>query len=221
MPETQYRVKISKLARRVSLRVNAKGELVIVTPRHISDRTVQGLLTEHKDWIDRAMAKLPREDFLADGNTIVIFGEESIIRYVQAMPGQKSQITEYGPELRIIATDNHKEVLSKWLHKTSKQGILARALELAEIHGFAYNKIAVRDQLSRWGSCSSSKNLNFSWRLMLAPLETMDYVIIHELAHTKQMNHSKQFWDIVEACMPDYKTHRKWLKQNGNTLHAY
>ncbi len=83
-----------------------------------------------------------------------------------------------------------------------------------------FGGITVRDQKTRWGSCSARGNLNFNWRLILAPEPVLDYVVIHELAHRKEMNHSKQFWDIVEAMMPDYRIQRQWLKEHGDQLMA-
>ena len=81
-----------------------------------------------------------------------------------------------------------------------------------------YGRITIRNQKTRWGSCSSKGNLNFNCLLMLAPDEVVDYVVIHELCHLIEMNHSKAFWKQVEQMMPDYKKHRKWLKDHGNEI---
>ncbi len=81
-----------------------------------------------------------------------------------------------------------------------------------------YGRITIRNQKTRWGSCSSKGNLNFNCLLMLAPDEVVDYVVVHELCHLIEMNHSKAFWDQVEKVMPDYRIHRKWLKDHGNEL---
>lgn len=81
-----------------------------------------------------------------------------------------------------------------------------------------YGRIAIRDQKTRWGSCSSAGNLNFNWRLILAPAGVLDYVVVHELAHRRQMNHSARFWSVVEEEMPDYKRYVKWLKEHGREL---
>lgn len=88
----------------------------------------------------------------------------------------------------------------------------------ARIMGISYGRIAIREQKTRWGSCSSKGNLNFNWRLILAPEEVLDYVVVHELAHRREMNHSKAFYAIVESVLPDYRQARKWLKENGHTL---
>jgi len=83
-----------------------------------------------------------------------------------------------------------------------------------------FQKITIRDQKTRWGSCSSNGTLSFSFRLMMAPPRVLDYVVVHELCHLTHMNHSKDFWNMVESILPDYKEHRKWLKENGHTLHC-
>lgn len=88
----------------------------------------------------------------------------------------------------------------------------------AKVIGVTYGKITVRNQKTRWGSCSSKGNLNFNCLLMLAPTEVLDYVVVHELCHRKQMNHSKAFWLEVEKVLPDYKEARKWLKEDGSQI---
>lgn len=86
--------------------------------------------------------------------------------------------------------------------------------------GLTFNKVSVKDQRSLWGSCSRKGNLNFNWRLILAPLPVLDYIVIHELAHLKEMNHSPRFWEIVRNWSPDYRSHRKWLRANQQALFA-
>lgn len=96
--------------------------------------------------------------------------------------------------------------------------IPARVEYFAKVIGVTYGKITIRNQKTRWGSCSSKGNLNFNCLLMLAPLEVLDYVVVHELCHRKQMNHSKAFWLEVEKVLPDYKEARKWLKEEGSQM---
>lgn len=95
----------------------------------------------------------------------------------------------------------------------------ARAAHWAERMGVTFGKVKVKDQSSRWASCSREGNLNFNWRLTLAPAETLDYVVIHELAHRLEMNHSRRFWAHVEKHCPDHKVHRRWLRKNGEALY--
>jgi predicted metal-dependent hydrolase len=112
----------------------------------------------------------------------------------------------------------HSSVLKQWLRNVAKDYIPKRTEELAERHGFSYKKIFVRSQKTRWGSCSSAKNLNFNWRLILTPRNCCDYVILHELCHLKEMNHSNKFWSLVEGYMPSYKNAEIWLKEEGGSL---
>ena len=84
--------------------------------------------------------------------------------------------------------------------------------------GLQYQRLSIREQKTRWGSCSSQKNINLNWRIILAPEKVLDYLIVHELAHLQQMNHSSAFWSLVETYIPDYRIWRKWLKDNSSAL---
>ena len=91
----------------------------------------------------------------------------------------------------------------------------------AQIMHVTYRRISIREQKTRWGSCSSTGNLNFNWRLIFAPESVLDYIVVHELAHRKEMNHSASFYAVVESVLPDYKTSQKWLRENGAKLWSY
>ena len=110
-----------------------------------------------------------------------------------------------------------KEELAK-LTRLAKEILPIKVAYYARIMGVSYERIAIRHQKTRWGSCSSLGNLNFNCLLMLVPEAVQDYVVVHELAHRKEMNHSARFWAEVEKIIPDYKKHRKWLKDNGGEL---
>lgn len=100
----------------------------------------------------------------------------------------------------------------------AKKMIRERLVHFNLHYQFDYNRVFFRNQKTRWGSCSSKRNLNFNWRLVLAPLDILDYVVVHELCHLEQMNHSKAFWNLVAEQAPDYKKRRKWLKENQHLL---
>ena len=112
----------------------------------------------------------------------------------------------------------HTLALEKRYRDAAKEYIPKRVEYYHAFTGGQYTKITIRDQKTRWGSCSSNGTLSFSFRLMLAPPRVLDYVVVHELCHLTHMNHSKEFWNMVETILPDYKEHRKWLKENGHTL---
>lgn len=108
--------------------------------------------------------------------------------------------------------------LLKWYRRRAEEYIPQRAAYWSQQTGFSFNKLFIKDQSSRWGSCSSLQNLNFNWRLIMAPEEVIDYVIIHELCHLRQMNHSKDFWALVARHDPECQLHRKWLRDHGREL---
>ncbi len=85
--------------------------------------------------------------------------------------------------------------------------------------GVTFNRVSVKDQRTLWGSCTPDGNLNFNWRLTMAPPAVLDYLVVHELAHRAQMNHSRRFWELVERLCPGHRTHRRWLRKNGNALY--
>lgn len=120
----------------------------------------------------------------------------------------------------LAAPEKLTEQEVKLLREKTRKLVTERAKHYAAIIGVQYNQITIRTQRTRWGSCSSKGNLNFNCLLGLTPPEVLDYVVVHELCHLIEMNHSKQFWDAVERTLPDYKVHRKWLKDNGNKLIA-
>lgn len=101
---------------------------------------------------------------------------------------------------------------------TAGQVLQERTEHFARQMEVSFERISIRDQKTRWGSCSARGNLNFNWRLILAPSEVLDYVVVHELAHRREMNHSERFWKLVESVLPDYRERRKWLKENGDLL---
>ena len=96
----------------------------------------------------------------------------------------------------------------------------SRAEHWAPYLGVTFNRVSVKDQRTLWGSCTREGNLNFSWRLALAPDAVLDYLVVHELAHRAQMNHSRRFWAVVETLCPGHRSHRRWLRKNGRALHA-
>ena len=102
--------------------------------------------------------------------------------------------------------------------ETARKIFTEKSAYYASVMGVTYGRITIREQKTRWGSCSSAGNLNFNWRLIFAPEPVIDYVVVHELAHRKEMNHSPAFYAIVQSVLPDYKTQQKWLRDNGASL---
>lgn len=122
------------------------------------------------------------------------------------------------PPIRSSQEQKQIQALEKRYRDAAKEYIPKRVAYYHQFTGGHYEKITIRDQKTRWGSCSGTGNLSFNFRLMLAPPRVLDYVVVHELCHLTHMNHSRDFWNMVERILPDYKEQRKWLKENGHTL---
>lgn len=137
-----------------------------------------------------------------------------IVEKHKEMKVKEEALKKHMPEL----TDTQRALLEKRYKKNASEYFPIRVQHFEKIMGVHHKKIAIRDQKTRWGSCSTSGTLSFNWRLIMAPPEVLDYVVVHELAHFTHMDHSKAFWSTVESVMPDYEKHRKWLNEHGQEL---
>ena len=106
----------------------------------------------------------------------------------------------------------------KWYISAARCEIKEKLKYYSSIIGVSYNDVRIKEQKTRWGSCSKKGNLNFNWKLIMAPAWVLNYVIVHELCHLRYLNHSKEFWSILANYMPDYKNATAWLKENGSAL---
>ncbi len=206
MSSIPYKFKQNSRTKGVNLKINVKGELTITSRRQMSEHEVAKLLQKHQPWIESVMAKRPALDQqqLFDGAEIMLYGDKETIKFVTDGK-RKQEVKEVGPYLEVNAlAGNHEAVLHTWLLKVARQGILTRVQELAEQFKFDYKNVSVRDQSTRWGSCSREKNLNFNWRLALAPLEILDYVVVHELCHLVHHDHTQKFFDLQKKMLPDW-----------------
>ena len=111
-----------------------------------------------------------------------------------------------------------KDAVEKWYRERAREVITDKVTYFQQFIEKPVGEIRIKEQKSRWGSCSSQGNLNFNWKIVMAPDEIIDYLVVHELCHRLHMNHSKEFWDSVGKIIPDYKQREKWLKENGNLL---
>ncbi len=173
-------------------------------------KTVSVEITKELEVLVRAPRLMPTRDiyaFLEEKHDWIEKNREKIRKRLEEKSKEPSLPRFTIEELDALA-DRAAEVIPE------------RASTIAKEIGVCYKKITIRNQLTRWGSCSSKGNLNFNCLLMLCPEETVDYVIIHELCHLKEMNHSSRFWALVEEYCPRRKEHIRWLKENGSALIA-
>ncbi len=212
-------------ARRLIMRLNkAATEVTLTLPPAISEAAGLQFAQEHADWIRKRLNERPAIVPFIDGAEIPVRGEPHVIAH---RPGMRGTVwVEEGeadaPLLCVAGDGAHLARRTReWLKREARSDLKTRCAHYAQAMGLSYSRVDLRDQTTRWGSCSSSGVLSFSWRLVLAPAHVLDYVAAHEVAHLKEMNHSPRFWKLVEDALPTMNRSRKWLKTHGTNLHIY
>ncbi|MBI3548715.1 MAG: M48 family metallopeptidase [Elusimicrobia bacterium] len=155
--------------------------------------------------------------------TIPYLGRDAEVLVREAAGAALTELVVEGEALVVVRGEDRRppqEVLREWLIDRAREALVERADRLAPAMGVTYRGIAVRDQRTLWGSCTREGSLNFNWRLVMAPPGVIDYLVVHELAHRHEMNHSKRFWDHVARHCPEWKAHRKWLRDHARHLAA-
>lgn len=209
----------------LSIRIDLEGNLEVKAPKRLSEHEIRDFLKEKQKWIEKQLHKNEKrmsEPPLfqwKDGELLPIYGSQYRLEVIYQKDSKRDCVQFCNAKIQIITNDvqpqNVKEAVSYWYKKACKKLFEQKVMEFAAIMNVSFAKITLKEQKTCWGSCSNKQNLNFNWKLLLMPPEIMDYVIVHELTHLKEMNHSKRFWERVEAVLPDYKIRRKWLKDNG------
>ena len=213
-------------ARRFIVKVDpSTGEVSVVAPNSRSLERALDFAKKEREWIADRLADIPTPVPLEIGAPILFRGVEHVIR--MGDPGQNRRpiwIDRDGPRpvIRVNGRPEHapRRVLD-WLKREARKRIDEKVTEYAAELGVRPKRITIRDTSSRWGSCSSARSLSFSWRLVLAPPAVLDYVVGHEVAHLKEMNHGPRFWRLVGNIIPQMERPQGWLSDNGALLHRY
>jgi len=204
-------------AKRMTLRVSAvDGVARLSLPKRGSLKAAKQFLTEQEAWLHGHIGNTPARVLIAEGLTISLYGESFLLK-----THSKSRVTLAPDTLFLPDTRPAGQALEGFIKARAKSVITNLAEADSANLGIPFSKISLRDPRSRWGSCNTDGNLMFSWRLMLAPPEVLRYVVAHEVAHLREMNHSGAFWAEVAGLMPDYAAPRRWLKSNGGQLHRF
>ncbi len=219
--------KFNARARRFILRLNTRGEGVSLTmPPGTSRREALDFAISQTAWIAARMKQALEPIDFADGNEIPVRG---LAHRIKHLPGVRGTVwsepahSSGGPSfLCVSARPEHVERrLRDWLKRQARRDLVEVCTGYARTMGLRHGRISIRDQSSRWGSCSSTGSLSFSWRLILAPPRILDYVGAHEVAHLAEMNHGPRFRALLEAHCAHSKTSRRWLRKYGPDLHRY
>lgn len=215
------RFRVNPRAKRLILRIDPKlGEAVITAPRQRDFKAAQRFATERVDWIETHTSAFSTELALIPGADIPFRGVEHRLTR-SADRGKTRAQTEPEPVIDSPgAEETYSDRLIRFFRMEARHALSEAVDKHAERLAAQPQRITIRDTVSRWGSCSAKGHLNFSWRLILAPPEVLDYVAAHEVAHLIEMNHSKAFWALVEASFGPHQQARNWLKTNGRRLQS-
>lgn len=208
-------------ARNYRLTLRRNGVAVATIPARGSEREAQRFVAEHQDWLTRARARQAEKPRAAEiwrpGTSVLWRGALTEIRV--ACAGEKPAVCLAADIFRVAAFDRDlRPTLEAQFARRARIELPGRAWELAAETGVDVKQVTVRNQRSRWGSCSAGGTISLNWRLVQTPDPVRDYIIFHELMHLREMNHSERFWARVEEVCPGWREAEKWLKRNGSLL---
>lgn len=218
-------------ARRFILKIaKANKGIVLTLPRDGSETEAMDFAISQSHWIKSRLAAQPKIIPFAADMQVPLRGEMHTIEHlsdqrgtVWVKPREGFENFDEGNAVICVAGDERHLArrLRDWLKKQARLDLAQRVEIHADNLGHAPKRITIRDQTTRWGSCSSSGVLSFSWRLVLAPPFVLDYVAAHEVAHLEELNHGPQFWELVDMLLENRKPAQKWLRDHGSSLHIY
>jgi len=227
------KVKIERRNRKtIKISVESSEMLKVSAPSWVDNEQIEKFLYSKKNWISDALERKSEtekveSDKYSTGNKIFLMGNAYIINTVESSNTPNVSVMESGNTIYILINPRtpgniKKELVNdsmkNWYISHAKKHFPLRIRHFSNITGLYPEKIFYKFQKTRWGSCSGRKNINFNVNLIIAPESIIDYVILHELCHLKHLDHSKNFWNLMEKHMPDYKNRRKWLKENGHLI---
>ncbi len=206
----------------VSLIIQTDGKLTVRAPLRMSAKEIQEFVQTHEAWIRKNQARInasppPQEKVFKVGELFMFLGREYPLTIVSHQR-QALILNDCKFQLSLSNRLKGRQAFLNWYKTQARIEVTKRVEYFAEKFEFKYIKIRVSSAHTRWGSCSSNGTLSFTWRLVMAPPEIVDYVVLHELVHTKIKNHSKKFWNRLCEILPEYKVRVRWLKENGKYL---
>lgn len=204
----------------ISIQVVENGNLIVRAPKRVTKREINQIIIKHKEWIlkKQAIVKsriISKKQFVED-EIFLLFGKKHYLKFNDKF--KTPIIFDDKIVVSKFISEKWEYIFELWYKKVALDFFLKRAVIYSKLLGVRYTKIKLSSAKTRWGSCSSKGNINLSWRLIMAPVQIIDYVVVHELAHLIEPNHSHKFWFHVGRILPEYRILRKWLKENGYML---
>ena len=216
----EVEVRRSPKATRYRLSVGRDGAAVLTIPMRGSERQARQFLESQRDWLDRTrsrLSRLPRSAAVWTLGTSVLWRGEW--RAIERTPDAAAHVALGEERFRVSRHEGDlRPTLESHFRRAARIELPPRTWELAAVSGVEVREVTVRDQRTRWGSCSTSGQISLNWRLVQAPGFVADYIILHELMHVREMNHSERFWALVEGVCPRRLEAERWLKNHGGAL---
>lgn len=206
----RYEIQESKLAKYVRIKIDSHDKIKIVVPKNTKNIDCEKIISEKKDWISKKINELKKQQY-----QYKYLGRQLMVEEQYSLFDNHNILVNGNKFIISVPENSHcnkKEIYNKWLKQKAEDYIPARVKYLSNKVEVKPNKIKIKEQKTRWGSCSSNGNIALNYKLMRFNKKVIDYVIIHELCHIREMNHSKRFWDLVSSFMPDYQIYKKQLK---------
>jgi predicted metal-dependent hydrolase len=215
MDDLEYTIRRSPRARRIRVKVDPHEGVEVVIPQRATKRDAKDAIEELRPWIDRrlAEAEAAKQRLHAPPGTVPFLGAQLRLRHEP----HRTRVHRRGEDLH-VPSDNAQQALERWYRTQARNEIAPRLDHATARLGRRHRSLAIRNQRTRWGSCSSTGAMSFNWRLMLAPEPVLDYVVWHEACHLVVMDHSRRFWTLLERHQPHYRQPRRWLRDHGATL---
>ena len=223
--ELQWQLRVSHRARYARLRILPFGGLEVVIPARFPRNQVAGLVAQHADWARQQLQRQTqlRESIrLPSALQLAFDNSNTPICYRGKMPTLQGELFTTGGHQQIEIEANEKRAaiteLRGWIRRRAKKALPPLLAQVSRQTGLGYHKVSIRSQKTRWGSCSSRGNISLNDQLLFLPAQAVEYLMIHELCHTRHLNHSKSFWQLVETHCADYREHEKLLGESRNLV---
>ncbi len=216
----------------IGIIIDSNGDVKVHAPYYVSEKQICEVVKRKADWIIKKINEVKERNLnsvcrqFASGEKFLYLGKEYTLEIVEKDLG-KSEVSIQGDTLAVyipwgLYAESRRQAIEAALIKWYKQRFAEIAKERIDKYSLQLKvapcKVMIKNQKTRWGSCSKKRNVNLNWRLIMAPVDIIDYVVVHELCHLKVMNHSKDFWNLVASVLPNCHESRKWLKLNGDRL---
>jgi predicted metal-dependent hydrolase len=212
----------------LSLKIEPPGVITVIAPEKTKDSIIIDIVKNKGNWIVKKLSEVKEKECLRRvhaylmGEDFLYLGLDYALQIIIDKTVKKPRLWLEEDLLYITLNENNphkiKASLEVWYREKALEKLLERIKHYEEYFKFKPNKVVVKEQHKRWGSCNSKRELFFNWKIIMAPINIIDYIVVHEMSHMIHLNHSKDYWDFVAQILPDHRERREWLKRNGIAL---